>query len=93
MHTSILSARPYLEKNDWGANIHRMAKGHGEGKGVGGGHETPFHKVNGKLKRGPLIICTCSCCTCSTINGEKKIPLEGGRPLPCPPPKYGPAQT
>ena len=38
----------------------------------------PFYKVNGKLKRGPLIIiiCNCSCC----VNGENffPLPVRGG---------------
>ena len=78
----------------------RVAKGHCEGEGAGGGTHpsctereadtTPFHKTNGKLKRGP---CTCSCCVALSI--EKKISFfrsggggggGGGRPSPCPPP-------
>ena len=94
-------------KNDWGggANTDRVAKGHGEGEGAGGGcapscveSEAPFHKVNGKLKRDPLIICTCSCCV--GLSMEKFFPplqVRGGGgggggviSPPCPPPKYGP---
>ena len=40
--------------------------------------EAPFYKVNGKLKRGPLIICICCCCVALSIRGG-----GGGD---CPPP-------
>ena len=47
------------------------------GEGAGGPscaeREAPFYNVNGRLKRGPLIICTCS-----TINGEKNFLFRSG---------------
>ena len=75
-----------------GANTDRVAKGHCEGEGAGGGCAKlklpPFYKVNGKLKRGPLIICTCSCCV--ALSMEKKFSSSGQGGQRNPPLKYGP---
>ena len=44
----------------------------------------PFYKVNGKLKRGLLIIYTCSCCVTLSMEKKKSSSGQGGNP------KYGP---
>ena len=84
------------------ANTDHVAEGHGEGEGAGGGcapscvecEAKTTSEYNGKLKRGPLTICTCSCCV--ALSTEKKIFLfrsgggggagavQGGRSPPCP---------
>ena len=47
-----------------------------------------FYKVNGKLKRGPTIICTCSCSVAVSMEKKTFLFRSGGGP----PPKYDPAR-